>query len=106
MATRDLPADFGVSWVPRKLAMTPLSAMRTPLKKPFSAQPGLANFTRLVLHVLYEASKTDSFWAPYLCTLPRRIPLPLYWDSDAILDMTKKPEMEKSARDRHLKSYW
>jgi len=59
----------------------------------------------LTFLLLSEAADVSSFWRPYLCTLPRRPPLPLLMD-DSDLEITRRrlPEQQRQAFDTLLQS--
>lgn len=74
--------------IPLNLSMSKMSALESDLKVVFDMMPTMGSFESLILHVLYESKKKDSFFRPFLCMLPRDIPLPIFW---------KKDELEKVA---------
>jgi len=42
------------------------------------------NFERQQLFLIHEMANKNSEWRPYLCLMPRQVPLPLFWDSTEI----------------------
>ncbi len=40
---------------------------------------------QIALFLLFELRRKDSFWTPYLTSLPRTYTTPLYWSLDDIL---------------------
>ncbi len=57
--------------VPRCLLLTAETAMRSPAIGPLVAAAGLSEWQAMVLQLLAErAAGADSFWAPYMDTLP------------------------------------
>lgn len=52
------------------------------------------NFERQQLFLLYEMAKPTSEWRPYLCQMPRHVPLPLFW-KDVEVDRVEHEGDEK-----------
>uniref|UniRef100_A0A480TZS0 protein-histidine N-methyltransferase n=1 Tax=Sus scrofa TaxID=9823 RepID=A0A480TZS0_PIG len=85
-ATRDIKAEELFLWVPRKLLMTVESAKNSVLG-PLYAQDrilqAMGNIT-LAFHLLCERADPNSFWQPYIQTLPSEYDTPLYFEEDEV----------------------
>ncbi|KAG8449133.1 hypothetical protein GDO86_015982 [Hymenochirus boettgeri] len=85
-ATREIKAEELFLWVPRKLLMTVESAKSSilgPLYAHDRILQAMGNIT-LAFHLLCERSNPNSFWLPYIKTLPSEYDTPLYFDEDEV----------------------
>jgi histone-lysine N-methyltransferase SETD3 len=71
-ATRDIKSGELLLSIPETLVMSTVSAKRCRFLGPFLSATDLNSSMALALHVLVEAHRADSFWQPYLKTLPSR----------------------------------
>ncbi|KQK77557.1 histone-lysine N-methyltransferase setd3 [Amazona aestiva] len=79
-ATREIKAEELFLWVPRKLLMTVESAKNSVLDRILQA---MGNIT-LAFHLLCERANPNSFWLPYIQTLPSEYDTPLYFEEDEV----------------------
>nr|XP_031310150.1 actin-histidine N-methyltransferase isoform X1 [Camelus dromedarius]XP_031310152.1 actin-histidine N-methyltransferase isoform X1 [Camelus dromedarius] len=73
-------------WVPRKLLMTVESAKNSVLGPLYSQDrilQAMGNIT-LAFHLLCERADPNSFWQPYIQTLPSEYDTPLYFEEDEV----------------------
>ncbi|XP_010582225.1 PREDICTED: histone-lysine N-methyltransferase setd3 isoform X2 [Haliaeetus leucocephalus] len=73
-------------WVPRKLLMTVESAKNSVLGSLYSQDrilQAMGNIT-LAFHLLCERANPNSFWLPYIQTLPSEYDTPLYFEEDEV----------------------
>ncbi|XP_004699177.1 actin-histidine N-methyltransferase [Echinops telfairi] len=85
-ATRDIKAEELFLWVPRKLLMTVESAKSSVLGPLYSQDrilQAMGNIT-LAFHLLCERTNPDSFWQPYIQTLPSEYDTPLYFEEEEV----------------------
>ncbi|XP_007942800.2 actin-histidine N-methyltransferase [Orycteropus afer afer] len=85
-ATRDIKAEELFLWVPRKLLMTVESAKNSVLGPLYSQDrilQAMGNIT-LAFHLLCERASPNSFWQPYIQTLPSEYDTPLYFEEDEV----------------------
>ncbi|XP_007455709.1 PREDICTED: histone-lysine N-methyltransferase setd3 [Lipotes vexillifer] len=85
-ATRDIKAEELFLWVPRKLLMTVESAKNSVLGPLYSQDrilQAMGNIT-LAFHLLCERANPNSFWQPYIQTLPSEYDTPLYFEEDEV----------------------
>ncbi|XP_063295481.1 actin-histidine N-methyltransferase [Pelobates fuscus] len=85
-ATREIKAEELFLWVPRKLLMTVESAKNSVLGSLHSQDrilQAMGNIT-LAFHLLCERADPNSFWLPYIKTLPSEYDTPLYFEEDEI----------------------
>ncbi|KAG8514412.1 Actin-histidine N-methyltransferase [Galemys pyrenaicus] len=85
-ATRDIKAEELFLWVPRKLLMTVESAKNSVLGPLYSQDrilQAMGNIT-LAFHLLCERADPNSFWRPYIQTLPSEYDTPLYFEEDEV----------------------
>ncbi|XP_036738002.1 actin-histidine N-methyltransferase isoform X3 [Manis pentadactyla] len=85
-ATRDIKAEELFLWVPRKLLMTVESAKNSVLGPLYSQDrilQAMGNIT-LAFHLLCERADPNSFWQPYIQTLPCEYDTPLYFEEDEV----------------------
>ncbi|XP_023603650.1 histone-lysine N-methyltransferase setd3 isoform X6 [Myotis lucifugus] len=85
-ATRDIKAEELFLWVPRKLLMTVESAKNSVLGPLYSQDrilQAMGNIT-LAFHLLCERADPNSFWQPYIQTLPSEYDTPLYFEEDEV----------------------
>ncbi|KAM7054563.1 LOW QUALITY PROTEIN: actin-histidine N-methyltransferase-like [Molossus nigricans] len=85
-ATRDTKAEELFLWVPWKLLMTVESAKNSVLGPLYSQDrilQAMGNIT-LAFHLLCEHADPDSFWQPYIQTLPSEYGTPLYFEEDEV----------------------
>ncbi|NWV10997.1 SETD3 methyltransferase, partial [Ptilonorhynchus violaceus] len=85
-ATREIKAEELFLWVPRKLLMTVESAKSSVLGSLYSQDrilQAMGNIT-LAFHLLCERANPNSFWLPYIQTLPSEYDTPLYFEEDEV----------------------
>ncbi|XP_042669445.1 actin-histidine N-methyltransferase isoform X2 [Centrocercus urophasianus] len=85
-ATREIKAEELFLWVPRKLLMTVESAKNSVLGSLYSQDrilQAMGNIT-LAFHLLCERANPNSFWLPYIQTLPNEYDTPLYFEEDEV----------------------
>uniref|UniRef100_A0A7N5P3P2 protein-histidine N-methyltransferase n=1 Tax=Ailuropoda melanoleuca TaxID=9646 RepID=A0A7N5P3P2_AILME len=88
-ATRDIKAEELFLWVPRKLLMTVESAKNSVLGPLYSQDrilQAMGNIT-LAFHLLCERADPNSFWQPYIQTLPSEYDTPLYFEEEEVRDL-------------------
>lgn len=85
-ATRDIKAEELFLWVPRKLLMTVESAKNSVLGPLYSQDRILQAMGNIALafHLLCERANPNSFWQPYIQTLPSEYDTPLYFEEDEV----------------------
>ncbi|XP_068607984.1 actin-histidine N-methyltransferase [Brachionichthys hirsutus] len=79
-ATRDIKAEELFLWIPRKMLMTVESAQNSvlgPLCSQHRILQAMGNVT-LAFHLLCERADPDTFWLPYIRSLPQEYDTPLY----------------------------
>ncbi|KAM4014610.1 actin-histidine N-methyltransferase [Anomaloglossus baeobatrachus] len=85
-ATREIKAEELFLWVPRKLLMTVESAKHSVLGSLYSQDrilQAMGNIT-LAFHLLCERANPNSFWLPYIKTLPGEYDTPLYFQEEEV----------------------
>ncbi|KAM4661877.1 actin-histidine N-methyltransferase isoform 2-T2 [Discoglossus pictus] len=88
-ATREVKAEELFLWIPRKLLMTVESAKNSVLGPLYSQDrilQAMGNIT-LAFHLLCERANPNSFWLPYIKTLPSEYDTPLYFEEDEVLHL-------------------
>ncbi|ELW47217.1 Histone-lysine N-methyltransferase setd3 [Tupaia chinensis] len=85
-ATREIKAEELFLWVPRKLLMTVESAKNSVLGPLYSQDRILQAMGNIALafHLLCERASPNSFWQPYIQTLPSEYDTPLYFEEDEV----------------------
>ncbi|GFS14344.1 histone-lysine N-methyltransferase [Elysia marginata] len=90
---KDLKEGDKLLQIPRKLMLTVDSAKKSPLgplineDKILQVMPNVT----LALHVLNEMFNPQSFWKPYLDSLPGKYSTPLYWGSEELQFLKGSP---------------
>mmetsp|Transcript_39839 Transcript_39839/g.62164 ORF Transcript_39839/g.62164 Transcript_39839/m.62164 type:complete len:272 (+) Transcript_39839:381-1196(+) len=67
--------------IPSGLSLSIQAALSSPLASPLSEglrSSKLDEFSALAVYLLFEAMNETSFYRPFLCSLPRHIPLPVF----------------------------
>ncbi|XP_053330870.1 actin-histidine N-methyltransferase [Spea bombifrons] len=85
-ATKAIKAEELFLWVPRKVLMTVESAKNSVLGSLYSQDrilQAMGNIT-LAFHLLCERADPNSFWLPYIKTLPSEYDTPLYFEEDEV----------------------
>ena len=88
VAKETIPAETCVLSIPKKLLLTCESAnkdedLRSAIRS--AAVESISSLQLLALHLLHEHSKgTESFWYPYLCTLPMSYTTAVCFDEVAL----------------------
>ncbi|XP_069806691.1 actin-histidine N-methyltransferase isoform X2 [Dendropsophus ebraccatus] len=85
-ATREIKGEELFLWVPRKLLMTVESAKNSVLGSLYSQDrilQAMGNIT-LAFHLLCERADPNSFWLPYIKTLPIEYDTPLYFQEEEV----------------------
>ncbi|KAM9708583.1 actin-histidine N-methyltransferase isoform 2-T2 [Menidia menidia] len=85
-ATRDIKAEELFLWIPRKMLMTVESAQNSvlgPLHSQDRILQAMGNVT-LALHLLCERADPNSFWRPYIRSLPVDYDTPLYYQPEQV----------------------
>ncbi|KAK5885867.1 hypothetical protein CesoFtcFv8_016963 [Champsocephalus esox] len=85
-ATRDIKAEELFLWIPRKMLMTVESAQNSvmgPLYCQDRILQAMGNVT-LAFHLLCERANSDSFWLPYIRSLPQEYDTPLFYQQDEV----------------------
>uniref|UniRef100_A0A0F7Z0B3 protein-histidine N-methyltransferase n=1 Tax=Micrurus fulvius TaxID=8637 RepID=A0A0F7Z0B3_MICFL len=85
-ATREIKAEELFLWIPRKLLMTVESAKNSILGSLYSQDrilQAMGNIT-LAFHLLCERYNPNSFWLPYIQTLPNEYNTALYFEEDEV----------------------
>ncbi|XP_069591523.1 actin-histidine N-methyltransferase [Ranitomeya imitator] len=85
-ATQDIKAEELFLWVPRRLLMTVESAKHSVLGSLYSQDrilQAMGNIT-LAFHLLCERANPNSFWLPYIKTLPSEYDTPLYFQEEEV----------------------
>ncbi|KAK5856906.1 hypothetical protein PBY51_010186 [Eleginops maclovinus] len=85
-ATRDIKAEELFLWIPRKMLMTVESAQNSvmgPLYSQDRILQAMGNVT-LAFHLLCERANPDSFWLPYIRSLPQEYDTPLFYQQDEV----------------------
>ena len=87
------------------MSLTALQVHRTLADVHASVEALDSSLFGLVFLLLSEASDVNSFWRPYLCSLPRRPPLPLLMDTEELgIARGRLPEHQRSTFDSLLTS--
>ncbi|XP_068194761.1 actin-histidine N-methyltransferase isoform X2 [Antennarius striatus] len=85
-ATRDIKAEELFLWIPRKMLMTVESAQNSVLGPLYSQDrilQAMGNVT-LAFHLLCERANPDTFWLPYIRSLPQEYDTPLYYQQEEV----------------------
>ncbi|KAK1160579.1 actin-histidine N-methyltransferase-like [Acipenser oxyrinchus oxyrinchus] len=85
-ATRDIKAEELFLWIPRNMLMTVESAKNSVLGLLYSQDrilQAMGNIT-LAFHLLCERADPNSFWLPYIKTLPSEYDTPLYFEEEEV----------------------
>ncbi|KAG2457577.1 actin-histidine N-methyltransferase [Polypterus senegalus] len=85
-ATKQIKAEELFLWVPRKMLMTVESAKNSVLGPLYSQDrilQAMGNIT-LAFHLLCERADPNSFWLPYIKTLPNEYDTPLYFEEEEV----------------------
>ncbi|XP_078089258.1 actin-histidine N-methyltransferase-like [Mustelus asterias] len=85
-ATKDIKAEELFLWIPRKMLMTVESAKNSVLGPVYTQDrilQAMGNIT-LAFHLLCERLNPNSFWLPYIKTLPMEYHTPLYFEEEEV----------------------
>ncbi|CAM2009690.1 GNAT family N-acetyltransferase [Acanthopleuribacter pedis] len=109
-STQPIKSGAALCWVPRKLMMCGDKARASRIGRCIeAANPSLrSEHSLLAAFLLQEAADPDSFWRPYINSLPERFDeVPLFWDEAALqpLQGTFALLWIKARRDRILADY-
>ncbi|KAK1158819.1 actin-histidine N-methyltransferase-like [Acipenser oxyrinchus oxyrinchus] len=85
-ATRDIKAEELFLWIPRNMLMTVESAKNSVLGLLYSQDRILQAMGNIALafHLLCERADPNSFWLPYIKTLPSEYDTPLYFEEEEV----------------------
>lgn len=85
-ATRDIKAEELFLWIPRNMLMTVESAKNSVLGLLYSQDRILQAMGNIALafHLLCERADPNSFWMPYIKTLPSEYDTPLYFEEEEV----------------------
>ncbi|CEJ01742.1 hypothetical protein RMCBS344292_15763 [Rhizopus microsporus] len=84
IATQDIKEGDVLFSLPRSIL---LSQLTSPLKDKVSELSELPGWTPLILCMMYEIDKPDSFWKPYFDVLPREFSTPMFWNQDDLKEL-------------------
>ncbi|KAG2201074.1 hypothetical protein INT47_010826 [Mucor saturninus] len=86
VATKDIKEGELLFSLPRSIL---LSHLTTSLKDLSCAQEfaSLPGWSPLILSIMYESQKPDSFWKPYFDVLPRQFSTPMFWNETDLLEL-------------------
>lgn len=85
-ATRDIKNEELFLWIPRRMLMTVESAKNSVLGPLYSQDRILQAMGNIALafHLLCERADPNSFWQPYIKTLPSEYATPLYFEEEEV----------------------
>ncbi|CAK1543156.1 unnamed protein product [Leptosia nina] len=99
-ATKDFCEDSLLLTIPQKVMMTEKDAQKSELSEFIKQDPLMQNMPNvtLALFLLLEKSKSDSFWKPYIDTLPQKYSTILYFDVEEFAELKPSPTFESSLK--------
>ncbi|CDS08282.1 hypothetical protein LRAMOSA02230 [Lichtheimia ramosa] len=95
VATRDIKEDEELFSIPRPLL---LSVETSKLRDALTGDDVLDKMTGwspLILCLMYESQRDDSFWKPYFDVLPKEFSTPMFWSLDDIKELEGTDIVEK-----------
>ncbi|XP_045526319.1 actin-histidine N-methyltransferase [Pieris brassicae] len=99
-ALKSFPEDSLLLTIPKQVMMTEIDAQKSDLSefiKDDVLMQNMPNVT-LALFLLFEKSKSDSFWKPYIDTLPESYSTVLYFDLEELAELKPSPTFESSMK--------
>ncbi|CAG4952941.1 unnamed protein product [Colias eurytheme] len=99
-ALKEFPEDSLILTIPQKVMMTEKDAHKSELSEFIKRDPLMQNMPNvtLALFLLLEKSKPDSFWKPYIDTLPEKYSTVLYYDLEEFAELKPSPTFESSLK--------
>uniref|UniRef100_A0A6B2L3S4 protein-histidine N-methyltransferase n=1 Tax=Arcella intermedia TaxID=1963864 RepID=A0A6B2L3S4_9EUKA len=100
-AKKDFKAGELILEVPTKFMMTNKTAVQSKIALLFHNDQILQSVysLALALHLLMEKKTLNSFWGPYIDSLPRKVPnSPLFWKIDEVLKLRGTHALEELAK--------
>ncbi|PHZ17134.1 RuBisCO-cytochrome methylase [Rhizopus microsporus ATCC 52813] len=84
IATQDIKEGDVLFSLPRSIL---LSQVTSSLKDKVSELSELPGWAPLILCMMYEIDKPESFWKPYFDVLPREFSTPMFWNQDDLKEL-------------------
>ncbi|KAJ0176061.1 hypothetical protein K1T71_008235 [Dendrolimus kikuchii] len=99
-ATKTFTEGSLILTVPAKVMMTEKDAQDSDLADFIAVDPLLQNMPNitLALFLLLEKNNSDSFWKPYIDTLPEKYSTILYFTSEELAELRPSPVFESSLK--------
>ncbi|XP_045499611.1 actin-histidine N-methyltransferase [Colias croceus] len=99
-ALKEFQEDSLILTIPQKVMMTEKDAHKSELSEFIKRDPLMQNMPNvtLALFLLLEKSKPDSFWKPYIDTLPEKYSTVLYYDLEEFAELKPSPTFESSLK--------
>ena len=84
VATRPTSRGQTLAAIPQKAWLTQKTVSDSPIGV---FVEDLDGWLQICLYLLYEQSKQQSVWGPYLASLPREVDLPLFWSEQELQEL-------------------
>ncbi|KAF1800370.1 hypothetical protein V8B55DRAFT_1536723 [Mucor lusitanicus] len=80
IATNDIKEGELLFSLPRSILLSPFTSSLNQVEGLKDDLAALNGWTPLIITLMYESQKEDSFWKPYFDVLPRQFSTPMFWE--------------------------
>ncbi|EPB82303.1 hypothetical protein HMPREF1544_10943 [Mucor circinelloides 1006PhL] len=80
IATNDIKEGELLFSLPRSILLSPFTTSLSQIEGLKDDLAALNGWTPLIITLMYESQKEDSFWKPYFDVLPRQFSTPMFWE--------------------------
>ncbi|GAA5801774.1 hypothetical protein HPULCUR_007227 [Helicostylum pulchrum] len=87
VATNDIKEGDLLFSLPRNILLSQLTTSLKDLDGIGKEYLELPGWSPLILSLMYESQKQDSFWKPYFDVLPRNFSTPMFWDQQDLKEL-------------------
>ncbi|KAI7848909.1 hypothetical protein BDC45DRAFT_295288 [Circinella umbellata] len=99
IATRDLQEDEVLFTIPRPLLLSSQTSRLRQEKGMAEILDKMSGWNPLILCLMYESQRSDSFWKPYFDVLPKEFSTPMFWDRQELNALEGTDIVEKIGKE-------
>ncbi|KAI8977011.1 hypothetical protein BDF20DRAFT_872393 [Mycotypha africana] len=105
VATKDIKDGDVLFSIPRSLLLSQLTTSLKEVDGLLDDLNGLLGWTPLIISLMYEMKKDDSFWKPYLDVLPQAFSTPMFWTEEELKELNGTDVIPKIGRSEAEETY-
>ncbi|KAI9472171.1 MAG: hypothetical protein EXX96DRAFT_583114 [Benjaminiella poitrasii] len=87
IATKDIKEGDLLFSLPRTILLSQLTTGLSKMEGVSEDLTKLTGWSPLIVSMMYESQKEDSFWKPYFDVLPRAFSTPMFWSEDDLKEL-------------------